>query len=124
MNTHLTARAGSVSTNIKSYIQIRDIVLNLKQNTRGVGFFSTLTLFDFFVTWNFLVNNQTNNNMTTAKPWTVRLFFLHALLAFIIGIALYLQNEQFLKLLSTKITSTHFQVIRNIKNNIGGASIF
>jgi len=49
--------------------------------------------------------------MTTAKPWTVRLFFLHALLAFVIGVCLYSQNEQFLKVLSTKITSAHFQVI-------------
>lgn len=49
--------------------------------------------------------------MTTAKPWTLRLFFLHALLAFVIGAALYSQNEQFLKLLSAKVTSAHYQVI-------------
>jgi hypothetical protein len=53
--------------------------------------------------------NKTTTTMTTAKPWTLRLFFLHALLAFVIGAALYSQNEQFLKLLSAKVTSAHYQ---------------
>eukprot|EP00029_Vermamoeba_vermiformis_P004665 TRINITY_DN15239_c0_g1_i1.p1 TRINITY_DN15239_c0_g1~~TRINITY_DN15239_c0_g1_i1.p1 ORF type:complete len:141 (-),score=21.82 TRINITY_DN15239_c0_g1_i1:69-491(-) len=45
---------------------------------------------------------------TPTKPWTSRLFFLHALLAFIIGAALYAENEQFLKVLSAKVSASHY----------------